>query len=155
MRKGITKEEFPAHFWAKVNMPAVGCWEWQASKTGGGGYGAVGVNGKSTSAHRVSYELFYGPILNNLLVRHTCDNPSCVRPDHLTLGTYSDNMRDRTTRNRCNSANGAKLECKRGHALTPENVRITKIGSRQCLACHKIMNAEGQKSRREKQKAQQ
>jgi HNH endonuclease len=76
-----------------------GCWEW-TSYSDGGGYGNISRNGKTQKAHRVSYEAFKGPIPPGLVVRHTCDNPCCVNPDHLILGTQKDNMADRDSRGR-------------------------------------------------------
>lgn len=70
-----------------------GCWVWTAAKTKQG-YGQFGYKGIMTGAHRVSYELYKGPITEGLFVLHRCDNPSCVNPDHLYLGTNSDNTRD-------------------------------------------------------------
>jgi len=67
---------------------------------GDGDYGSVYVAGKSQRAHRLSYEIAYGRIPDGLLVRHKCDTPACVRPDHLELGTHADNSRDRTIRGR-------------------------------------------------------
>lgn len=88
-------------FWTKVNK-SDGCWEWTAA-TWGKGYGALGIDKHSYSAHRISYQMARGPIPDGLWVLHTCDNPKCVRPDHLWLGTNQDNMTDclrkgRTTR---------------------------------------------------------
>jgi len=88
-------------FWASVNKTA-GCWEWAKSKHHGG-YGAVGIKGKALHAHRVAWELTYGPIPKGQHVLHhpfLCNNASCVRPDHLYLGTHADNMRDRTVSGR-------------------------------------------------------
>lgn len=92
-----------------------GCWEWTGSKMGG--YGGLGwyvrnedglAEGrpKSTRAHRISWELHNGPIPDGLCVLHYCDNPSCVNPDHLFLGTLQDNMDDRNKKHR--QASGAK-----------------------------------------------
>ena len=80
------------------NLSVDGCWNWNKSLTikGYGKFGGIRVNGKSNwkIAHRVSYELFYGEIPKGLFVCHTCDNPKCVNPDHLWLGTNNDNVQD-------------------------------------------------------------
>jgi hypothetical protein len=81
-------------FWEKVDVSfKTGCWEWTGFR-GRTGYGRVRFNGRTQSAHRVSYELTWGPIPVGLSVLHSCDNRACVRPDHLSLGTQGDNMRD-------------------------------------------------------------
>lgn len=85
-------------FWSKVKK-GEWCWTWQAA-TSGNGYGAFRYKGKQEGAHRVSWMLVYGEIPEGLLVRHKCDNPICVRPDHLELGTISDNAQDMVIRNR-------------------------------------------------------
>lgn len=88
-------------FWSKVQRSDT-CWEWTASISGSG-YGLFSIRHRSATpakAHRVSYEIHNGPIPGNMHVLHTCDNRSCVRPDHLYLGTNADNVRDRVTRGR-------------------------------------------------------
>lgn len=85
-------------FWVKVRK-SDGCWEWTAASKQGG-YGKIAVGRRLMLAHRVSWELANGPIPDGLLVCHTCDNPPCVRPDHLFLGTQTDNMRDAVRKNR-------------------------------------------------------
>lgn len=73
--------------------PNSGCWLWGGT-TNANGYGRVWVDGQSDLAHTVSYRRHNGPIPEGLLVRHRCDNPGCINPDHLETGTLADNSRD-------------------------------------------------------------
>jgi hypothetical protein len=100
-------------FWAKVLVKEPDeCWEWQAGKTAFG-YGRMGVAGhRLMLAHRISWELANGPILDDLKVLHRCDNPPCVNPAHLFLGTTGDNNRDcdaKGRRERRGSHNGRAI----------------------------------------------
>ena len=80
-------------FWAKVQK-TTNCWIWLASKDIKG-YGWFGINSKNVvKAHRFSYELHKGKIPKGIFVCHSCDNPHCVRPNHLWLGTNDDNVQD-------------------------------------------------------------
>ena len=85
-------------FWAKVDKSG-DCWMWTASKHQKG-YGQVRIEGKLYRAHRLSYEWTYGSFDKKLCVCHKCDNPSCVKPEHLFLGTVTDNMRDMCVKGR-------------------------------------------------------
>lgn len=84
--------------------PISACWEWVGSKRNGYGRMIVGsrTDGtrRSMSAHRVSYEIVYGEIPEGMEVCHKCDNPSCVNPNHLFLGTRQDNIDDRERKGR-------------------------------------------------------
>ena len=87
------------NFWSKVIKSAGGCWEWTGHKLPFG-YGHICWGQKMTLTHRLSWRLTYGEIPEGLCVLHKCDNPSCVRPDHLFLGTYLDNNRDMAAKGR-------------------------------------------------------
>lgn len=90
-----TDESFRDRFFSHVLIPddSDACWEWQGSRTAKG-YGCTSYHNKSLRAHRVSYEINIGHIPDGFDVCHHCDNPPCVRPLHLFVGTRSDNMLD-------------------------------------------------------------
>ena len=99
--------------------PATGCWNWTGTRTSAG-YGIANsalLGLRQVSAHRLSYEVFKGVIPKGKLVRHKCDNPACIRPSHLQLGTNQDNANDKVERGRSNT--GEKNPCSK---LTADKV---------------------------------
>lgn len=95
-------EQFLARFWSRV-VKTPTCWEWIGNRDHLG-YGKIRLfvgSSKKLSAHKISYQLSKGwGIPYKLHVRHSCDNPSCVNPDHLSLGTAKDNAQDKVDRGR-------------------------------------------------------
>lgn len=92
------KDKVLNRFWSKV-IKTKACWEWQAGKCSYG-YGRFKLEGRYVGAHRYSYVIHYGELPKGLLVMHSCDNPSCVNPNHLSLGTNKDNMDDKVNKGR-------------------------------------------------------
>lgn len=118
------KKTWPQRFWPKVQKTDV-CWLW-IGQTSSKGYGTIQITGKSGKrvfAHRLSYELHKGTIPEGLKVCHNCpggDNPLCVNPDHLWLGTQKESMEDCAAKGRANQ--------KLSHADVDEIIRLRKSG---------------------------
>src|SRR5690349_17498383 len=86
-------------FCEKYVVQPNGCWLWSAAQTVGG-YGKFKVRGSSARAHRFSYEHASGSIPDGMFVCHRCDEPRCVNPDHLFLGSPKENMLDMVAKGR-------------------------------------------------------
>lgn len=94
----LVSEASVLRFWAKVQKGS-DCWEWSGARLPRG-YGTVRVDRRPWLAHRLSWVIHFGPIRDGMFVCHTCDNPACVRPEHLFEGTALANNRDMVSKNR-------------------------------------------------------
>lgn len=126
-------------FWAKVDRRGPDeCWPWNGHRQTRRGYGRVFWYGNgrrfSGAAHRLSWEIANGrdwPV--GLVARHSCDNPPCVNPAHITPGTVAENNRDIVERGR----RAPRSHCPQGHVLDHENLAINANGWRICRICRR------------------
>ena len=126
------------------------CWEYSGT-SGDNKYGRIWIRGVSIGAHRFAYALGHGIDPGELFVCHKCDNPKCVNPDHLFLGTALDNMQDCTRKGRMKGVHpkSRQTQCIHGHDLTGDNLKVREDGRRNCATCARIRS----KNAREKAKA--
>lgn len=135
-------------FWGHVQRGGADeCWLWLAGRTTAGyGHLTWGVNKnkrrdgdkKRRYAHRISWTLTRGKIPIGICVLHKCDNPPCVNPSHLFLGTYADNARDKCAKGRDHESQ--KTHCPQGHPYSEENTYRDSLNHRWCRACHREAN---------------
>ena len=119
--------------------PMSGCWLWTGTvdlKQ----YGRFSKQGRLCSAHRIAWELYRGSIPTDRNVLHRCDNPSCVNPDHLFLGTLTDNMRDMARKGR--SYSQRLTHCPAGHPYNDANTYLGDKGYRRCRVCRARIHRE-------------
>ena len=132
------------NFWSHVAKTPNECWLWTARKWGDYGVMRHPENNTTCGAHRFSWELHFGPIPDGMFVLHHCDNPPCVRPDHLFTGTQLDNMRDRQSKGKYGPPpfdpgwQAEKAHCKSGHPFDSLNTyRYPNGRGRICRACRR------------------
>lgn len=150
---GLTAEE---RLWKDVVKGSPDeCWLWEGS-TQPSGYGTVTRDGKHHRAHRFAYETLVGAIPKGFVIDHLCHDPKtceggptclhrrCCNPLHMEPTAKAHN----NSGGRAVSANGRKTHCKRGHAFTPANTKITTTGGRACRRCIAVREDERAKRRR-------
>ena len=115
-----------------TEISASGCWEWK-KRIHDGGYGVVSLNGRLEQAHRASWMVFVGEIPQGMQVNHRCHNRSCINPEHLYIGTQTENMKDMKDAGRENRATGERNG----------NARLTK----GMVLSIKLLLKEGKKSK--------
>lgn len=127
---GKTGDHAVTRFLRKIRVADIagdGCWHWEGAVQENG-YGRFNADGKPTGAHRAAYSLFIGEIPSGADVCHACDNRRCVRPDHLFVGSRSDNMADALKKGRLSRGekhahavlNGVRIPAAK---LSPDHVR--------------------------------
>ena len=121
------------YFWRKVKKPD-GCWEYQGYRDKNG-YGKTSVNTKVISAHRFAWEFYNGKIPEGMVVCHKCDNPPCVRPDHLFLGTTMENYRDYVQKFGHPKNNGGKRNSK-CNGVKKKSVYLTDAQAQEIQAIY-------------------
>lgn len=128
----MTEEQF----WARVEK-SNGCWIWKGAKIRGG-YGRLYVNRNGIPAHRFSWEIANRQhVPKGFFVCHHCDNPPCVNPEHLFLGTHIGNMLDMKMKGRSLKGRILKNNCHNGHPLSGTNLYMSPNGWRGCRKCRK------------------
>lgn len=114
------------------------CWIWTRGKTAAG-YGRIG---KDEYTHRTIWKLIHGKFRKAFMFLHKCDNPPCIRPKHLFVGTRSDNIQDAIAKGRLRNQHTRKSHCMRGHRFNKKNTRFSKGRNnhvwRVCRTCRRI-----------------
>lgn len=124
-------------FWSNVHPKDSGCWEWQGERLakGHGRFTMRHTNQVRVVASRYVYELVIGHVPKGLCALHKCDNPPCVNPAHIFLGTKRDNFDDAVAKGRITLHN--KPFCNHGHAMVGRNVRI-KVAKGYATRCCRL-----------------
>jgi HNH endonuclease len=144
----VRRKPLEEYFWLRVPARSkTVCWLWEGRRDSNG-YGVVQLHagGKRMTASRASWIIHNGPIASNkIFVCHHCDNPPCVNPDHLFLGTQKDNLQDASKKGRMSVPGKGwernKTHCSNGHPFSEENTYRWK-NKRICRICHAALEAK-------------
>jgi hypothetical protein len=135
--------------------PNSGCWLWTRC-VNRNGYGIANWFGKARLAHRISYELHCAPVPPGLFVCHRCDNPTCVNPTHLFVGTAHDNVRDMDRKQRRVTVapagerhHNSKLTTAAVRAIRASGVKATTLARLYCVTPEQIRNIKRGAQRKE------
>lgn len=112
--------------------PTSGCWLWTKS-VGNSGYGKLRIGNRDVGAHRASFAAFNGAIPDGACVLHSCDVRACINPQHLFIGSHSDNSKDMVRKGRHKCPARTKTSCPKGHEYTGVNSQGRRI-------CHQCSN---------------
>jgi len=126
------KTRTPQELFSRCTVNEKGCWVWQGNKKPSG-YGYINHNGKKEHTHRLMWELNNYMVPKGMSVCHVCDNPSCINPNHLFLGTAQDNATDKVNKDR-----QLKHETHPAAKLTKKQVNRIKL----LLKCNKYFHRE-------------
>jgi hypothetical protein len=143
----LTELDDPRLIAKRAIMPS-GCWEWTAARANNG-YGRISWKGHVERVHRVAAHLALGLDLRSAaVVCHRCDNPPCFNPEHLFIGTLSDNTQDMIGKGRGYAGPVPHTHCHRGHPLAGDNLMILgKHQQRRCRTCRNDAQREADHQR--------
>lgn len=149
-KRGPKPKDIAVRFWPRVEKHGPDeCWPWVGTGWFGRNrdYGTIYHNGTTRLATHVSWEMHNGrPFPKGMMACHTCDNPPCVNPAHIFIGTARDNVRDAVQKGRFSmvgkNSRAKWTRCKRGHPLSGDNLTHHGDGSRVCRECRRIRNAK-------------
>lgn len=149
------EEKLKARLLSRSVRTLDGCLEWQGAKVRGYGYITIRARGRVMKVHRLAYELWVGPLLDNMVIMHICDNPPCFEPAHLRQGATHQNVMDAFEKGRrqappaflaANPFRG-KTHCPQGHEYNEINTYHYK-GGRKCRPCHAARERRRRDARR-------
>lgn len=138
-------------FYEKVALiPFHSCWEWVGNRKLSG-YGRIDFQKKSYLAHRLSWEIHRGEVPRGMFVCHKCDNPSCVNPDHLFIGSHQENMDDMRRKGRCRRISGvahykAKLQEKQIVQIRNSDMSSRRLAVIFGVSHHNILSIKNRKT---------
>jgi hypothetical protein len=148
----VFDEDTIKRFWSKVDIRDKNeCWPWVGT-IGVKGYGRFWLKRKAIRANRMVWEISHSKkIEDGMFACHSCDNPSCVNPNHIWIGTNQDNQIDRVVKGRHNFA--SRTHCSKGHDYSEHGYRL-KNGHRDCRICRRAAEAKNAPNRKPRTKKQ-